>query len=53
MLTQLTLSPLTRAVDPRSFFADPDSAVFLNEVPDPAVFLMQIWYRIQLVKSFL
>ena len=36
-----------RAVDPHSFFADPDSAVFLNAdpVPDPAAFKMRI--RIQ------
>ena len=25
----------TRAVDPHSFFADPDPAVFLNADPDP------------------
>ena len=28
----------TRAVDPHSFFADLDPAVFLNADPDPAVF---------------
>ena len=27
---------MTRAVDPHSFFADPDPAVFLNADPDPA-----------------
>ena len=27
---------LLRAVDPHSFFADPDPAVFLNADPDPA-----------------
>ena len=26
----------TRAVDPHSFYADPDPAVFLNADPDPA-----------------
>ena len=26
---------LTRAVDPHSFFADPNPAVFLNADPDP------------------
>ena len=26
----------SRAVDPHSFFADPDPAVFLNDDPDPA-----------------
>ena len=25
----------SRAMDPRSFFADPDPAVFLNADPDP------------------
>ena len=29
---------LTRAVDPQTFFADPDPAVFFNADPDPAVF---------------
>ena len=28
--------PRSRAVDPHSFFADPDPAVFLNDDPDPA-----------------
>ena len=27
---------LIRAVDPHSFYADPDPAVFLNADPDPA-----------------
>ena len=27
------------AVDPHSFFADPDPAFFLNADPDPAAFL--------------
>ena len=26
---------MTRAVDPHSFYADPDPAVFLNVDPDP------------------
>ena len=30
----------TRAVDPHSVFADPDSAVVLNADPDPASFFM-------------
>ena len=29
----------SRAVDPHSFFADPDPAVFLNADPDPEIFL--------------
>ena len=29
----------TRAVDPHSFFADPDPAVFRKADPDPASFL--------------
>ena len=29
---------LNRAVDPQSFFADPDLAVHLNANPDPAAF---------------
>ena len=36
------------AVDPHSFFADPDPAVFLNVDPDQAVFIMHIHIRIQL-----
>ena len=40
---------LGRAVDPYSFFADPDPAVFLNADLDPAAFLMR--FRIQF-KSF-
>ena len=31
-----------KAVDPRSFFADPDPAVFLNAYPDPVDFSMTI-----------
>ena len=34
-----------RAVDPHSFFADPDPAVFLKADPDPAAFKIRI--RIQ------
>ena len=30
------ISVLARAVDPYSFFADPDPAVHLNADPDPA-----------------
>ena len=30
----------SRAVDPHSFFVDPDPAAFLNADPDPAAFLM-------------
>ena len=30
------------AVDPHSFFADPDPAVLLNAVPDPAAFFKRI-----------
>ena len=37
-----------RAVDPHSFFADPDPTVFLDADPDPAACLMRI--RIQLSK---
>ena len=40
----ITLLP--RPVDPHSFFADPDPAVFLNADLDPAAFLM--WIRIEL-----
>ena len=29
-------------MDPHSFFADPDPAVFINADPDPAVFLMRV-----------
>ena len=32
----LTPFSSTRAVDPHSFFADPDPAVLLNADPDPA-----------------
>ena len=32
------LLPSVRAVDPHSFFSDPDPAVFLNADPDPATF---------------
>ena len=42
---------LTRAVDPHSLFADPNSAVLLNADPDPAVFLNAV--RIQLSKVFI
>ena len=38
-----------RVVDPHSFFADPDPAVFLNVDPDPAAFFWRI--RIQLNKT--
>ena len=31
----LVTNGLARAVDPHSFFADPDPAVFLNADPDP------------------
>ena len=41
-------SPKHRAVDPHTFFADPDPAVLLNADPDPAAFLMRI--RVQLNK---
>ena len=37
-----------RAVDPHSFFADPDPTVFLDADPDPAACLMR--FRIQLSK---
>ena len=30
--------PVYRAVDPHSFFADPDPAVLINADPDPAAF---------------
>ena len=30
--------PTTRAMNPHSFFADPDPAAFLNADPDPAAF---------------
>ena len=40
----------TWAVDPHSFFADPDPAVFLNADPDPAALKMRI--RIQLKTNF-
>ena len=33
---------LGMAVDPHSFFADPDPAVLLNAVPDPAAFFKRI-----------
>ena len=36
---RLGLEHQIRAVDPHSFFADPNPAVFLNVDPDPAVFL--------------
>ena len=42
---------ISRAVDPHSFFADPDPAVFLNADPDTAAFQMLI--RIQLLKKIL
>ena len=32
----IILGVISRAVDPHSFFADPDPAVFLNADPDPA-----------------
>ena len=37
-----------RAVDPHSFFVDPDPATLLNADadPDPAAFLMQIWIKL-------
>ena len=34
-----------RAVDPHSFFADPDPAFLLNADPDPAA--SKMWIRIQ------
>ena len=43
---------LTRAVDPHSLFADPNSAVLLNADPDPAVFFNAVPVRIQLSKNF-
>ena len=39
----------TRAVDPHSFFADPDPAVFLNADPDPA---QTNFYKITLRRVF-
>ena len=46
------------AVDPHSFFADPDPAVLLNAVPDPAAFFKRIQSQLKkiganfLMKSF-
>ena len=34
-LAQANISANSRAVDPHSFYADPDPAVFLNADPDP------------------
>ena len=34
-VTVLCLLPICRAVDPHSFFANPEPAVFLNADPDP------------------
>ena len=49
-----------RAVDPHSFVADPDQAVFLNADPDPAAFEMRICIQLYnfekkyfVMKSFL
>ena len=58
---KLLHKPRSRAVDPQSFFADPDPAVLLNADPDPSAFVMRIQIRIQLnfyktnylMKSFL
>ena len=36
-----------RAVNPFSFFADPDPAVFLTAGPDPAAFLMRIRIKLE------
>ena len=33
--TRLLMLVCSRAVDPHSFYADPDPAVFLNADPDP------------------
>ena len=40
-------------MDPHSFLADPDSAVFLNAVPDPAAFLMRIQIQLQICEKLL
>ena len=40
------IRPFSRAVDPHSFFADPDPAVCLNAQPDPAAFSMRIWIQL-------
>ena len=34
-ILNLLVSIISRAVDPHSFYADPDPAVFLNADPDP------------------
>ena len=34
--TSKKMKKLTRVVEPHSFFADPDPAVFFNADPDPA-----------------
>ena len=46
--TGALLFKISRAVDPHSFFSDPDPAVFLNADPDPAASKMKI--RIQFKK---
>ena len=38
-MKKITWQDFSRSVDPHSFFADPDLAVFLNADPDLAVFL--------------
>ena len=48
-LNAAVVAGITRAVDPHSCFADPDTAVFLNADSDLAAFLMRI--RIQLKNS--
>ena len=33
------------AVDPHSFFVDPDPTVFLTDNPDPQTWLLPVWFR--------
>ena len=47
-LMQLCIA-LCRAVDPHSFFADPDPAVFCNADPDPAAVFVKFFLK----KSFI
>ena len=46
ILPEAEVPGASRAVDPHSFFADPDPAVFLKADPDKSAFKM--WIRIQL-----
>ena len=40
---------MDRAVDPHSFFADPDPAAFLTADPDSAAFQKRIWIQLKLI----